>query len=309
MLDSRLGRAQALVLGVGLSLGRSHGLRLGSSLTPYQAGPGWLDAQSRCMRSIGVFRGDLAVRVFPRRHLRIRTAALGSVPSLFMFSVLLPRDPRRRLGFRTVALGSESVPSSFSVSSAALSVFFFATGDAVLPAVVDVHGTGSNLKGENVPVHVTSIRLNKDNYLSWSAALEIGITSRGRLQYITGEKPAPAKNDPQWATWTLEDSQGESSVASFYAALKTKWEELDYHTNDDWKNASDQALYWKKEWTDRTFIFLGGLRDEFESVRSQLLNCDEIPGIEEVYARVEAEEQRRQIMHIDTSHGSFPTAF
>ncbi|KAF3786349.1 hypothetical protein EJ110_NYTH25519 [Nymphaea thermarum] len=137
--------------------------------------------------------------------------------------------------------------------------------DVVLPAVADVQETGSNLKGENVPIHVTSIRLNKDTYLSWSAALEIGITSRGRLQYITGEKPASAKNDPQWATWTLEDNQ--------------------------------------------TFIFLGGLRDEFESVRSQLLNCDEIPGIEEVYARVEAEEQRRQIMHIDTSHGSSPTAF
>ncbi|KAF3782555.1 CHROMATIN REMODELING 25 protein [Nymphaea thermarum] len=127
--------------------------------------------------------------------------------------------------------------------------------------------------------------------------------------YITGEKPAPVKNDPQWATWTLEDNQGDSSVASFYAALKTKWEELDYHTNDDWKNASDQALYWEKEWMDRTFIFLGGLRDEFESIRSQLLNCDEIPGIEEVYARVEAEEQRSQIMHIDSSHGSSPTAF
>ncbi|KAF3781997.1 hypothetical protein EJ110_NYTH35379 [Nymphaea thermarum] len=83
--------------------------------------------------------------------------------------------------------------------------------DTVLPAVADVQGTGSNLKGENVPVHVTSIRLNKDNYLSWSATLEIGITNRGRLQYITGEKPAPAKNDPQWATWTLEDSTGQRS--------------------------------------------------------------------------------------------------
>ncbi|KAF3789537.1 hypothetical protein EJ110_NYTH17989 [Nymphaea thermarum] len=249
----------------------------------------------------------------------MRAATSGSVPP--------PRDPvppprdlcRRLLSF---------LCCPFCV--------FFAMADAVLPAVADVQGTGSNLKGENVPVHVTSIRLNKDNYLSWSAALEIGITSRGRLQYITGEKPAPAKNDPQWATWTLEDSQvkvwlisfvsadiqplilrkstayemwtilarmygrkkrvlhtyqikrsiyalrqGESSVASFYVVIKTKWEELDYHTNDDWKNASDQALYWEKEWTDRTFIFLGGLRDEFESVRSQLLNCDEIPGIEE----------------------------
>ncbi|KAF3773351.1 hypothetical protein EJ110_NYTH55507 [Nymphaea thermarum] len=143
-------------------------------------------------------------------------------------------------------------------------------------------------KSENLPVQVTSIRLTKDNYLSWSAALEIGITSRGRLPYITGDKPAPSKTDPQWATWALEDSQvkvwiissvsadiqplilrkptsfdmwtvlarmygrkkrvlrtyqikrsiyslkqGDLSVASFYAALKTKWEKLDYHVNDD----------------------------------------------------------------------------
>ncbi|KAF3773078.1 hypothetical protein EJ110_NYTH54441, partial [Nymphaea thermarum] len=79
--------------------------------------------------------------------------------------------------------------------------------------------------------------------------------------------------------------QGDLSVASFFAALKTKWEELDYHVNDDWNCGSDHALYWEKEWMDRTFIFLGGLRDEFESIRSQILNCDEIPEIEEVYAR------------------------
>ncbi|KAF3777394.1 hypothetical protein EJ110_NYTH45932, partial [Nymphaea thermarum] len=41
----------------------------------------------------------------------------------------------------------------------------------------------------------------------------------------------------------------------------------------------------------------------------QILNCDEIPGIEKVYARVESEEQRHQIMHIDSSHGSSPSAF
>ncbi|KAF3774839.1 hypothetical protein EJ110_NYTH50121 [Nymphaea thermarum] len=228
----------------------------------------------------------------------------------------------------------------------------------------DALDSGSNTKSENLPVHVTSIRLNKDNYLSWSAALKIGITSRGRLHYITGEKLAPSKNDPQWATWALEDSQvkvwiisyvsadiqplilqkstaydmwtvlakmygrkkrvlcaykikrsiyalkqGDLSVASFYAALKTKWEELDYHVNDDWKCGLDHALYWEKEWMDCTFIFLGGLRDEFESIRSQIRNCDEIPAIEEVYARVESEEHRRQIMHIDPSQGSAPAAF
>ncbi|XP_049932738.1 uncharacterized protein LOC126409906 [Nymphaea colorata] len=228
----------------------------------------------------------------------------------------------------------------------------------------DALDSGSNTKSEILPVQVTSIRLNKDNYLSWSAALEIGITNRGRLPYITGEKPAPSKTDPRWATWTLEDSQvkvwiissvsadiqplilrkstaydmrtvlarmygrkkrvlrtyqikrsiyslkqGDLSVAAFFAALKTKWEELDYHVNDDWHCGSDHALYWDKEWMDRTFLFLGGLRDEFESIRSQIFNCDEVPGIEEVYARVESEEQRRQVMHIDTSQGSSPSAF
>ncbi|KAF3786624.1 hypothetical protein EJ110_NYTH25126 [Nymphaea thermarum] len=221
---------------------------------------------------------------------------------------------------------------------------------------------GSASKVENVSIQVTSIRLTKDNYLSWSAALEIGITSRGRLSYITGDKPAPLKYDPQWATWALEDSQvkvwiissvssdiqplilrkptsfdmwtvlakmygrkkrhlrtyqikrsiysltqGDLSVAAFYAALKTKWEELDYHVTDEWKCGSDHSLYWEKEWMDRTFLFLGGLRDEFEAIRSQILNGDEIPGIEEVYARVESEEQRRQVMHLTT--GSVPSAF
>ncbi|KAF3771527.1 hypothetical protein EJ110_NYTH60285, partial [Nymphaea thermarum] len=66
---------------------------------------------------------------------------------------------------------------------------------------------GSTSKAENVPIQVTSIRLTQDNYLSWSAALEIGITSCGRLSYITGDKPAPPKSDPQWETWALEDSQ------------------------------------------------------------------------------------------------------
>ncbi|KAF3774102.1 hypothetical protein EJ110_NYTH53898 [Nymphaea thermarum] len=232
-------------------------------------------------------------------------------------------------------------PPDFPVSSPLLCFFFF-TASAALPSCC-------------CPV-VTPIRLTKDNYLSWSAALEIRITSRGRLPYITGDKPAPSKTDPQWANWALEDSQvkvwiissvsadiqplilrkptsfemwnvlarmyghkkrvlrtyqikrsiyalkqGDLSVASYYAALKTKWEELDYHVEDNWDCGSDHARHWEREWMDRTFLFLGGLRDEFESIRSQILNCDEIPRIEDVYARVESEEQRRQVMQIDPS--------
>ncbi|KAF3773214.1 hypothetical protein EJ110_NYTH54489 [Nymphaea thermarum] len=247
--------------------------------------------------------------------------------------------PRRCLFSAAVSLCPSPLPlfrrRRLLVPVPLVAVCWFAMTEEMGPKNDVVLDAGSASKTENVPIQVTSIRLTKDNYLSWSAALEIGITSRGRLSYITGDKPAPNKSDLQWATWALEDSQtvlakmygrkkrhlrtyqikrsiyslkqGDLSVAVFYAALKTKWEELDYHVNDEWNCGSNHSLYWEKEWMDRTFLFLGGLRDEFESIRSQILNGDEIPGIEEVYACVESEEQRRQVMHLDTGHG--PSAF
>ncbi|KAF3775028.1 hypothetical protein EJ110_NYTH51495 [Nymphaea thermarum] len=214
------------------------------------------------------------------------------------------------------------------------SVLVLVMAEEIAPKTDVALDAGIAPKSENLSFQVTPIRLTKDNYLSWSAALEIGITSRGRLPYITGDKPAPSKTDPQWANWALEDSQVKvwiissmsadiqplilrkptsfemwNVLARMYGPLKTKWEELDYHVEDNWDCGSDHARHWEKEWMDRTFLFLGGLRDEFESIRSQILNCDEIPGIEDVYARVESEEQRRQVMQIDPSRGSGLSAF
>ncbi|KAF3772107.1 hypothetical protein EJ110_NYTH58745, partial [Nymphaea thermarum] len=203
-----------------------------------------------------------------------------------------------------------------------VSILVLVMAEEIVPKTDVALDAGIAPKSENLPFQVTPIRLTKDNNLSWSAALEIGITSRGRLPYITGDKPAPSKTDPQWANWALEDSQvkvwiinsvsadiqplilrkptsfemwnvlarmygrkkrvlctyqikrsiyalkqGDLSVASYYAALKTKWEELDYHVEDNWDCGSDHARHWEKEWMDRTFLFLGGLRDEFESIR------------------------------------------
>ncbi|KAF3772380.1 hypothetical protein EJ110_NYTH57225 [Nymphaea thermarum] len=253
--------------------------------------------KSHRMRSVGVFRGDLVVlgfracSRFPHRQEGCRHRSWShrhrSAPS-----------PSASAAAAVVAASAPSLAAAlsphrfcvvvFSVSSAALPVFFRWPTLCFLPLLMSR----------------ARAAISRPLILRISTAYEMWTI----LARMYGRKKRVLH------TYQIKRSiyalrQGESSVASFYAALKTKWEELDYHTNDDWKNASDQALYWKKEWTDRTFIFLGGLRDEFESVRSQLLNCDEIPGIEEVYARVETEEQRRQIMHIDTSHGSSPTAF
>ncbi|KAF3772155.1 hypothetical protein EJ110_NYTH58588 [Nymphaea thermarum] len=169
---------------------------------------------------------------------------------------------------------------------------------------------------ENVPVQVTTIRLTKENYLPWSAAMTMGIAGRGRIAYIDGrnsERQVKTVRD-MWVileqmygqkkkairTYQLMKTvyglrQGNLSVADYYGALKAKWEDLDYYSDITWHCPQDQALYVAKEWENRVFLFLTGLNDEFEGVRSQIPNSGEVSSIEDVYSRVEAEEQRRLV--------------
>ncbi|KAF3794129.1 hypothetical protein EJ110_NYTH08168 [Nymphaea thermarum] len=203
---------------------------------------------------------------------------------------------------------------------------------------------------DHVPVQVTTIQLNKENYSRWSAAITMGIAGRGRIAYVNGRKVEPAERSMAWDTWFLEDNQvktwivnsvssdiqplilrkktardmwvilehmygqkkrkvrvyqlmrdvyslhqGTRSVADFYAALKSKWEALDYHSDLTWKCPQDQLQYMTKEWENRVFLFLSGLNDDSENIRCQILNFDEAFSIGDVYARVEAEEQRRLV--------------
>ncbi|XP_031505662.1 uncharacterized protein LOC116267863 [Nymphaea colorata] len=90
--------------------------------------------------------------------------------------------------------------------------------------------------------------------------------------------------------------QGDHSVAYFYAALKSKWEELDYYYDETWDCLQVQVCYLAKEWENRVFLFLAGLNDDFEGIRSQILNSNRLPNIEDVYSRVEAEEQLRLVI-------------
>ena len=56
------------------------------------------------------------------------------------------------------------------------------------------------------PVQITTIRLNGDNYLRWSQSVRMYIRGRGKIGYLTGEKKAPAPEDPTYATWDAENS-------------------------------------------------------------------------------------------------------
>ncbi|KAF3783502.1 hypothetical protein EJ110_NYTH19536 [Nymphaea thermarum] len=122
------------------------------------------------------------------------------------------------------------------------------------------------VRPENVPMQVITLRLTKENYFSWSPAMTMGIACRGRMAYIDGSNLEPARTSGVWHTWFLEDNQVKTWIVNSVS-----------------------------EWENRVFLFLAGLNDEFECVRSQILNSREVSSIKDVYSCVEAEEQRRLV--------------
>ncbi|MFV0960705.1 hypothetical protein QML37_30285, partial [Klebsiella pneumoniae] len=64
-------------------------------------------------------------------------------------------------------------------------------------------------------VQVTTIRLTKDNYMSWSAAMSMGIAGRGRIAYINGKKTVSHETSSDWDQWFLEDSQVKTWLVNF----------------------------------------------------------------------------------------------
>lgn len=58
--------------------------------------------------------------------------------------------------------------------------------------------TGVN-RPENILVQVTTIKLSKDNYIKWYAAIKVGIASHDRIFYIN-RKVKQDEKDTNWNT-------------------------------------------------------------------------------------------------------------
>ncbi|RVW29625.1 hypothetical protein CK203_100964 [Vitis vinifera] len=143
---------------------------------------------------------------------------------------------------------------------------------------------------ESHSVQITTIRLNGDNFLRWSQSVRMYIRGRGKMGYLTGEKKAPAVDDPNYAIWDAENSMvmtwlvnsmeedissnymcypttralENDNVTKYFNSLKRIWQDLDLFNTYEWKYAED-GLHHKKTMEDnRIFKFLAGLNVEFD---------------------------------------------
>uniref|UniRef100_A0A5K1BBH1 Uncharacterized protein n=1 Tax=Nymphaea colorata TaxID=210225 RepID=A0A5K1BBH1_9MAGN len=67
-------------------------------------------------------------------------------------------------------------------------------------------------------MQVITLRLTKENYFLWSPAMTMGIAGRGRMAYIDGSNPEPARTSDVWHTWFLEDNQVKTWIVNSVSA-------------------------------------------------------------------------------------------
>lgn len=97
-----------------------------------------------------------------------------------------------------------------------------------------------------------------------------------------------------------DTKQGTHSVCEYYRALRALWEEQDSFDIKDWDTVDDHKRYLKHIQDRRVLKFLHGLNSEYEGLRSQILNFEVIPSLEQCYKKVVTEERRRKTMLVDT---------
>ncbi|GFZ07959.1 hypothetical protein Acr_19g0008960 [Actinidia rufa] len=85
------------------------------------------------------------------------------------------------------------------------------------------------------------------------------------------------------------------SVADFFGYLQTRWEELaQYEPLSDFP--SDGAVESKRLDRRHTYQFLMGLKSDFETLRTQILNTSPLPSLYEAFAIVDGDERRRRLL-------------
>ena len=59
-------------------------------------------------------------------------------------------------------------------------------------------------------LQITPEKLNGSNYSTWSQSVEMYITRRGKVQYLTGKKPKLVETDVAYPKWLEENAMVKS---------------------------------------------------------------------------------------------------
>ncbi|KAI5353166.1 hypothetical protein L3X38_006059 [Prunus dulcis] len=172
----------------------------------------------------------------------------------------------------------------------------------------------------------TIVKLNGTNYSVWSQLLELHVAGKGKYGYLTGAYAAPALADSNYNKWYAENAivkgwliqsmepdimqiflpyktakdakQSGRQLVTYYAELQSIWHEIDYRRPNKFTNSSDILLLQQEIEIERVYVFLAGLDDVFDRVRSDILRMDPFPNLEKAFSCVRREDQRQSTMMV-----------
>ena len=84
--------------------------------------------------------------------------------------------------------------------------------------------------------------------------------------------------------------QAGGSIEKYYNDLQGLWREIDFRRPNPMKCAIDIKSYNSMLQEERVYIFLDGLDDRLDLVRSDVLHLKPFPSIEQAYAHVRRED-------------------
>ncbi|GFY88680.1 hypothetical protein Acr_06g0006200 [Actinidia rufa] len=130
-----------------------------------------------------------------------------------------------------------------------------------------------SLSHSQLAQRVTSVLLNGKNFHAWSCSFQLYLGGKRKTHWILGKEPRPTEFDPKF----------------------DEWEELaQYEPLSDFPN--DEVVESKRLDHRHTYQFLMGLKSDFETLRTHILNTSPLPSLYEAFATVDGDERRRRLL-------------
>jgi hypothetical protein len=96
--------------------------------------------------------------------------------------------------------------------------------------------------------------------------------------------------------------QADGSLEKFYTDLQGLWREIDFRRPNPMECPADIHHYNSLLQEDRVYTFLDGIDDRLDHIRSDVLQMQPFPSIEQAYALVRREALRQAVMSADEPH-------
>lgn len=99
--------------------------------------------------------------------------------------------------------------------------------------------------------------------------------------------------------------QNGGSLERYYNDLQGIWHEIDFYRSNPMEWYNDIEKYNMLIQGDKVYAFLDGLDDRLDDIRSDILQLQSFPTVEQVYAHVDRETVRQTFMNIDEAENIF----